>query len=111
MNIYDKVNELAQELKNCPEVLNFRSAYSKISSNSTNKKMLDDFREIQIKAYQEQMEKGKVSDETMQKYQNLTSILSLNPEIAAYLAAENKFGTLWEDIMKTLNEAVGVNME
>lgn len=110
MNVYDKAHELAQALKECPEVIEFRDASKKIEANSTDKKMLEDFRKIQIEAYTDQVKGGKMSKETEQKLQNMGSIISLNPNVSAYLQAESKFGVIWEDIMKTLNDAIDVNL-
>lgn len=110
MNIYDKVHELAAELRNCDEVKKLREAAEKIKGNDSNKKMLEDFRQMQFQAYSEQVEKGEISKDTMEKLQNLGSVVSMNPSIGEYLQAEARFGTLWEDVIKILNEAVGVDI-
>lgn len=110
MNIYDDANNFARALKNCPEVVQLREASKKIEGNSSNKKMLEDFRKIQLEAYTENVQKGEISKETKEKFEKLGSILSMNPEISNYLMAEQKFGMLWEDIMKLLNQAIGVDL-
>ncbi len=110
MNIYDKAHELARELKQCPEIIEFKKASEKVNSSDNSKKMLEDFRRLQIEAYTEQIQKGKISDELMEKLQNLGSVVSMNPDVASYLQAEARFGATWEDIMKILNEAVGIEM-
>ena len=46
MNIYDKFNELAAELKVNPDVVAFREAALKIQSDENKTKMLEDFRRI-----------------------------------------------------------------
>ena len=110
MNIYDKTHELARALKDLPETVEFRNAGKKIEGNDLNKKMLDDFRKIQIEAYTQQMQTGKMSKELSEKLQNLASVISLNPDVSAYLQAEQRFGVIWEDIMKILNDAIGVDL-
>lgn len=110
MNIYDKAHELAVVLKNCPEVLSLRECSEKIKENDLNKKMLEDFRKVQIEAYSQQMKGGKISKDLEEKIQKLGSVICLKPDLAAYLQAEQKFGVLWEDIMKILNDAIDVNM-
>lgn len=110
MNIYDEANKFAGALKDLPETKEFRDASKKIEGNETNQKMLEDFRKIQIEAYTEQMQKGKMSKETTEKLQNLASVISLNPDVSSYLQAEQRFGVVWEDIMKILNEAIGVDL-
>lgn len=111
MNVYDKAHELAEALKECPEVIELKNVASKIESNETDKKMLKDFRKIQVEAYTEQVKDGKMSKETTEKLQNLGSVISLNPNVSAYLQAESKFGTIWQDIVKILDDAVDIKLE
>lgn len=111
MNVYDKVHELARVLKDCPEVVEFRNASKMIQGNESNKKMLEDFRKLQIEAYAEQMNNGgKISKETEEKLRNLFSIISMNMDVSSYLQAEQRFGVIWEDMMKILNEAIGADV-
>ena len=110
MNIYDKFNELAAELKVNPDVVAFREAVLKIQADETKSKMLDDFRKIQIAAYTESVENGKVTDDTTEKMQTFASIIKANPDINEYLQAEVRFSILFEDMMKIINDAVGVDV-
>ena len=110
MNIYNKAHELANEIKNHPEVIEFRKASLKIKDNELSNKMLKDFREVQIEAYTEQMKNGKLTEATEKKLQNMASIISINPEVSSYLQSEQKFAVIWQDIIKILNDAVGVDI-
>jgi len=110
MNIYDNAHELARILKDSDEVKELREASKKIEGNDLNKKMIEDFRKIQIEAYTEQMKTGKMSKELTEKFQNFSSIISMNADVGRYLQAEQRFGVIWEDIIKILNDAVGVDM-
>lgn len=110
MNIYDKFNELAAELKIHPDVVAFREAALKIQADETKSKMLEDFRKIQVAAYTESMDTGKVTDETTEKMQNFASVIQTNPDINEYLQAEVRFSILFEDMMKIINDAVGVDV-
>lgn len=109
MNVYDKAHELAKALSECQEVIEFRNASSKIEQNETNKKMLEDFRKLQIEAYTQQIQGGQMSKELEEKLQNFGSVISFNPDVSAYLQSEARFGILWEDIIKILNESVDVD--
>ena len=109
MNIHDKAHEFAKELKNCPEVTQLREASKKIDGNEKNKKMLDDFRKLQVEAYSEQMQTGSLSNEIKEKLNNIGSIISMNPSATEYLQAEQKFSVMWDDVLKILNEAIGVD--
>ncbi|KEI01504.1 YlbF family regulator [Clostridium botulinum] len=106
MNIYDKVHELANELKNCEEVKNFKKAKKGLEGKDASKRMVEDFRKVQMQAYSEQMENGKPSKETLEKLEKLGSIMSMDMDVSNYMEAEVKFGVLWEDIIKILGKAV-----
>lgn len=109
MSIYDKANELAAELKDCQEVTVLRKASKEIEKNDANIKMLDDFRKIQMEAYSEQMQTGEVSQETKQKFKNMSSVISMNPAVNKYIQTEQKFSVMWQSILKLLNDAIGID--
>lgn len=110
MNIYDNAHELATALNKSPEVIKYREESQKISSNENSKKMVDDFRKMQIEAYTEQMNKGSLSKETEDKLQKVGSVIMMNPDVAAFIMAEQKFGQMWEEIMKILKDGIGMDM-
>jgi len=109
MNIYDKAHEFSSELKNCPEVVQLREVSKKIQGNETNVKMLDDFRKLQFEAYSQQMQTGNISDEIKEKLNNIGSIISMNPSVSEYLQAEQRFSVMWDDVLKILNDAIGID--
>ncbi|WP_160680098.1 YlbF family regulator [Clostridium sp. C8-1-8] len=109
-NIYDKAHEFADVLKDIPEVVAYREASKKISENPELKKMVADFRKIQIEAYNEQMQTGTISDATKEKMQKVGGVVMINPAVAAYLQSEAQFAVIWEDLLKILNEAIGVDI-
>jgi cell fate (sporulation/competence/biofilm development) regulator YlbF (YheA/YmcA/DUF963 family) len=109
-NIYDKAHEFANELKEIPEVVAYREASKKISGSAELKKMVEDFRKVQIEAYSEQMQTGTVSDVTRDKMQKVGSVVMINPTVAAYLQNEAQFAVIWEDLLKILNDAIGVDI-
>ena len=109
MNIYDDANQFARALKDCDEVKALKEAGVKVKGNDSSKKMLDDFRKIQFEAYNEYMTSGKVSPEVEDKMKNLGSVIALNPDVAAYLQAEQRFSVMWDDVLKILNEAIGLD--
>lgn len=109
-NIYDKAHELARVLKNNDDVKRYREVNELIKNDETAKKMLTDLRKVQYEAYSEQMEKGKLSKETEEKLNNLGAVIGMNPKINQFIQAEMKFSMLWEDLMKILNDAIGVDL-
>ncbi|HEY5560511.1 MAG TPA: YlbF family regulator [Clostridiaceae bacterium] len=110
MNIYDNAHDLGRALEDNPDIIQFRKAYDKIKGNSTAQNMLKDLRKLQLEAYTQQVETGILSEETKGKLQNFSSVVSINPDLVLYLNAEAKFSVIWEDIMKILNNAIGVDL-
>ncbi|OAA82685.1 YlbF family regulator [Clostridium ljungdahlii] len=109
MSICDKASELAAELKNCEEVTALREASKEIEKSEANIKMLDDFRKIQMEAYSEQMQNGEVSEKTKQKFKNIGSVVSMNPSVNKYIQTEQRFSIMWQNILKVLNDAIGID--
>lgn len=110
MNVYDKAHELASALKATPEVIEFRACKEKIDSNPSNKKMVDDFRKKQIEVYTLQIQGKQPSKEQLESFQGLYDVVRMNPDVNRYLEAELKFSQLYNDIMKILGDAAGVDI-
>lgn len=109
MNVYDKTHELARALKVSEEVVEYKKAQDRVNSNPSNKKMVEDYRKIQIEAYTLQMQGKQPSKEDMERMNKLIGIINLNSEVREFLEAEMKFSRMWEDIMKILGDAAGVD--
>lgn len=109
MNVYDKAYELANELKNTSEVLEYTEAVKRISSNPLNKQFVDDFKRKQMELYTIQMQGIEPSKEQMDSITNLWNVIGMNPDIRSLMEAEMKLSKLWENIMKILNEAIGLS--
>ena len=109
-NIYDKVNELAEALKKDPNVVAYREATKKVNKNPKIKKMVENFRKIQFQAYSEQVQTGIVSPETQEQMRKFGELMTSNPEVSNYISSEASFAAIWDGILKTLNDAIGVNI-
>ncbi len=109
MNIYDKANELAKALKESEQFLEFKKVKESITSEE-DKKIISEFRKLQMEAYQEQIQNNHISDEMKAKLQELYDDASKNPKINDYLMNEERFGLMWSDIMKILSQAVEIDI-
>lgn len=110
INVHDKAHELANAMRDDETVVAYREAVMSIEKDEAKKKMVEDFRAIQFAAYNDKMTKGEVSEATQRQMEDLVSIIALNPEISEYLEIEQKFSILFNDIMKIMNEAIGVDI-
>lgn len=109
MNIYDKANELANALRETTEVKEYVEATRKVDSSESNRKMVDDFRRMQMEVYTLQMQGLQPSSEQIDAINNLWNIINTNSEVKLLIEAEMRFSKLWEAIMKILSEAIGIN--
>ena len=109
-NVHDKAHELASAMKQDETVIAYREAVQKIEQDEAKKRMVEDFRSVQFAAYQDKMTSGEVSAKTKEQMENLVSVITLNPEISSYLEIEQRFSILFNDIMKIINEAIGVDI-
>lgn len=110
VNIHDKAREFADFFKENEDVVAYREAAKKINENETAKKMVEDFRKLQVQMYQEKVSKGDISEETKKKVEQLAGILQMNPEVSNFLIAEQKFSIIFDDVMKIINDAIGIDI-
>ncbi|MBP2073085.1 YlbF family regulator [Thermoanaerobacterium butyriciformans] len=108
MNVYDKAYELKKAIEELPEYKAFKEAFEKIESNEQNKKMLEDFRKKQLEIQTKELTGEEVTKEDEEKLKKLYEILSLNPELNAYLSAEYSFSRIMDDITKIIMDVVNL---
>jgi cell fate (sporulation/competence/biofilm development) regulator YlbF (YheA/YmcA/DUF963 family) len=106
MEVYDRAHELARALARSNEYRDFRLCRAKLESNSSNLEILKDFRRKQV-AMELALMSGKAPEEADKKaYEESYRIISLNPTITAYLAAEERVARMLRDIQKILLESL-----
>lgn len=110
MNIYDEANKFAKALRENEDVVKFRELTLKVNEDKETQEILQGFREIQIEAYTQVNEKGEVSEETKKKMEEFGKVIEENDFVNEYLQAESRFSILIEDVMKLINEAIGVDI-
>ncbi|WP_258359303.1 YlbF family regulator [Moorella sulfitireducens] len=106
MEVYDRAHELARALSRSNEYGDYRLARAKMESNPANLDMLRDFRRRQLELEMTLLS-GKEPDPALkQAVEESYRIISLNPSITAYLAAEERVARLLADIQKILLDAI-----
>ena len=110
IKVHEKAQELSDAMKDNETVVAYREAVKKLEQDEQKKQMVKDFRDLQFAAYNDKMTKGDVSDETRKQMEDLVSVIALNTEVSAYLETEQNFTILFNDIMKVINEAIGVDI-
>ena len=106
MNVYDTVNQLASELKNSEEYINYKMAKQVINMNIEFKKKIQEFEKARYEIQIVEMQTGKRDEEKLNQVQEMYKELIEFEEIRKYFDAELKFNVLLGDVNKIISEAV-----
>ena len=106
MQVYDKANELAQDLKNCKEYLEYKKLKEEVYANPEMTQKIKEFDKVKYDAQVLALHGEKQDPEKMKKLQELYEILLNEPKIKEYFDAEMRFNVLLADVNKIIGEAV-----
>jgi len=108
--VYDKAHELAKALKLSPEFRQYQEAKSRISTNSENLKMVQDFRVKQMEIQTMQIMGQEIPPEKMRGYEKMAELLNYHPAVRDFLQAEYKVAQIFTDIQKILAGAMDMEL-
>ena len=106
MNVYDTVNQLAKEIKESEEYLEYKKMKELINEKSELKEKLDDFEKARYETQISAMKGEEPNKEQVENLQKIYLELIQNDITKKYLDTELKFNTMLSDINKILGEAV-----
>ncbi len=106
MNIYDTVNQLANEIRESEEYIEYKKMKEHIKNNSELKEKLDNFEKARYKTQVATMKGEEPTQEQIETLQRIYLELIQNYITKKYLDVELKFNTMLSDINKILGEAV-----
>lgn len=110
VNVHDYAHNLARALKDAPEYQEYQTAKSKIKGKSTAEKMVADFHKKQLELQSVLLQGKEPSAEQQEALQRLYGIIQGDADVREYLAAEQRLGTLLNDIYKIIGEAVDFDL-
>ena len=112
MNIYDTANRLAGEIRNseeCSELARLRGA---AYADETTRALLREYTRLHPQLQMSMTgAAGQMPDEEMKRFQQLASLLYMNPDVQAYLLAEMQMQKTLADVFKILTDAAGLSLE
>ena len=106
MNVYDTANQLATEIKQSEECVNYKMAREALALNPDLKKKIGEFEVARYDAQLTQMQTGKEDQDKTNKMKELYAELIQIEEAKKYFDAEMKFNILLADVNKIIGEAV-----
>ncbi len=111
MQVYDKAYELAAEIKRSDEYREYEQLKGPVMADETNKKLIAEYKKLQLEAQAAYLSGNAPSDETMDKLKTLGGLLGFNSDVATYLAAEYKLQTMVGDVYKIIGDACGIGLD
>jgi len=106
MKVYDKANELAQDLKESEQYITYKKIKEEVYANLELKEKIKEFDTIRYEAQLLAVQGVQQETEKVQKLQELYGMLMKEPRIKEYFDAEVKFNVLLADVNKIIGEAV-----
>ncbi len=106
MKVYDTVNQLAREIKESEEYLDYKKMKDTIKESPELKEKLDNFEKARYDTQIATMQGQEPSKELIENLQKIYMELIQNDITKKYLDTELRFNTMLSDVNKILGEAV-----
>ena len=101
-NIYDTANQLERDLRDLAEFKTVKASFAAIEADATDKALFAEFRQVNIELQQKQYSGQEITEEDIQKAQELGQKVSENEYIKALMEAEQRLKTIMQDINRII---------
>ncbi len=106
MNIYDTANQLAQEIKQSEEYVNYKMAKQALNLNTTLKEKMAQFEQKRYEIQLAVMQTGKQDEAQYKEMQYLYAELVEIDYAKKFFEEETKFNIVIADVNKIIGEAI-----
>ena len=112
MDIYDGAHALAREIQASEAAREHARLRDLVMEDETNRVLLKEFKRLQVTMQMRAVGGGgQVPEEDVQRFQQMASLLYMNPDVQSYLLAEMKLQKILSDVIKILTDASGIQLE
>ncbi len=101
-NIYDTANQLERDLRELQEFKTVKESFEAIYADETAKALFDEFRTVNVELQQKQFSGQEITEEDIQKAQELGQKVSESEHIKALMEAEQRLNTIMQDINRII---------
>lgn len=108
---YDIAHELARQLENSEERLEYMRLKAIVEESDTSAALLKEYRRLQMMLQMSSMAGGSMPAEEMTRFSQLSSLLYAGTDTSAFLLAEMRLQQVMADIFALLTKAAGLSME
>lgn len=106
MTVYDTTHELARQLKNSREYIEYKEMKDIIYADSKLKEQVEEFEKIKYEVQMLTIQEGKQDEQKMAKLQELYTILLNNKDVKKFFDTQVRFNVMLADVNKIIGEAV-----
>lgn len=106
MTVYDTTHELARQLRNSREYIEYKEIKDVIYANPELKKKVEEFEKIKYEVQMLTIQGEKQDEEKMAKLQDLYTILLNNKDVKKFFDMQVRFNVMLADVNKIIGEAV-----
>ncbi|WP_332694089.1 YlbF family regulator [Halalkalibacter lacteus] len=103
-NVYDKAHELKSTLAESEEFATLKSLHVQIDADEIAKRMLDNFRKLQLELQQKQMQGVQITEEEAQQAQQQFELVQQHELISKLMEAEQRLSVIIGDVNKIITE-------
>ncbi|WP_100406527.1 YlbF family regulator [Bacillus solitudinis] len=103
-NVYDKAHELKAAIGESNEFSDLKSLHEQIEADEIAKKMLDNFRQLQLELQQKQMQGQQITEEEATKAQQQFELVQQHELVSKLMEAEQRLSVIIGDINKIITE-------
>ncbi|ADU29714.1 YlbF family regulator [Evansella cellulosilytica] len=103
-NPFDKAKELATVLKDSDEFATLKNLHDEVNNDEVAKRMLDNFRNVQLELQQKQMQGAQITEEEIQQAQKQFELVQQHGTISKLMEAEQKMSQVISDINRVITE-------
>ncbi|MDR0978800.1 MAG: YlbF family regulator [Lachnospiraceae bacterium] len=106
MYVYDKVNELAQAIKESKEYNDYKKIKDEVYADEQMKQKIDEFEKLRYEVQLLSIQGEKQDEEKMKKLQELYSMLMENTKVKDFFDVQVRFNIMLADINKIIGDSV-----
>ncbi|MBU8905431.1 YlbF family regulator [Desertibacillus haloalkaliphilus] len=103
-NMYDKAHELESALRESEEFQTLKELHDTVNNDESSKRMLDNFRNLQLELQQKQMQGVQITEEEAQSAQQQFELVQQHETISKLMEAEQRLSTVIGDINRIITE-------
>ena len=105
-NLYDTANQLERELRQSEEFAAVKSAFEAVQQSEEAKALFEEFRDMNVKFQQKQMNGEELTEEDMDYANDLYQKASSNEAIQTLMQAEQRLNVMMQDINRILTTSL-----